>query len=93
MEKLGADFENEDKKTAAANDIAGGVIVKKIREGAIKNSRLQEGFVITAINGTEIKSVDDLKAALAGANGTIYFDGIYPGYTESYRYPVKLDDE
>jgi Do/DeqQ family serine protease len=93
LEKLGADFENVDKKTAAANDIAGGVIVRKIHEGSIKNSRMQEGFVITAINGAEIKSVDDLKAALAGASGTIYFDGIYPGYTESYRYPVKLDEE
>ena len=49
--------------------------------------------MITAINGTEIKNVDELKAAIANANGTVFLDGIYPGYTESYRYPVKLDEQ
>ncbi len=93
LEKLGADFEMVDKKIAAANEITGGVVVKKIKEGAFKNSRIQEGFVITAVNGKEVKTVEDLKAVLINIKGTAYFDGIYPGYTESYRYPVKLDDE
>jgi len=93
LEKLGADFDNVDKKVATANEIAGGAVVKKIHEGALKNSRMQEGFVITAVNGAEIKNVDDLKAALTNARGTVYFDGIYPGYTESYRYPVKIDED
>lgn len=93
IEKLGADFDNVDKKTAASNEISGGVVVKKIRDGAIKNSRLQEGFIITSINGTEVKNLEDMKAVLSGVKGTVYLDGIYPGYTESYRYPVKLDEE
>jgi Do/DeqQ family serine protease len=93
MEKLGAEFDNADKKIIAANEIAGGVVVKKLHEGTLKNSRMQEGFVITAINGTEIKNLDDLKAVLTNLNGTAYFEGIYPGYTESYRYPVKLNEE
>ena len=93
MDKLGADLVNVDKKIATANDIEGGILVKKIKEGALKNSRMQEGFVITAVNGTAVKTVDDFKAAIASAKGTIYLDGIYPGYTESYRYPVKLEGE
>lgn len=93
LEKLGADFDNADKKIIAANEIPGGVVVKKLHEGALKNSRMQEGFVITAINGNEVKNMDDLKAALNSIKGTAYFEGIYPGYTESYRYPVKLNDE
>jgi len=93
MEKLGADFDNIDKKTAASNEISGGVVVKKIRDGAIKNSRLQEGFIITSINGSEVKNLEDMKAVLSGVKGTVYLDGIYPGYTESYRYPVKVDEE
>jgi len=93
IEKLGADFENLDKKTATANEIPGGVIVKKLREGSLKKSRMQEGFVITAVNGKEVKNVDELKEALNNIKGTAFFDGIYPGYTESYRYPVKLDEE
>ena len=93
MDKLGADLTNLDKKIATTNEIEGGVLVKKIKDGALKNSRMQEGFVITAVNGTSVKTVDEFKAAIATAKGTIYLDGIYPGYTESYRYPVKLDGE
>ncbi|MFX9123669.1 hypothetical protein ABTN41_19410, partial [Acinetobacter baumannii] len=52
IDRLGADFENVDSKTAKANEIAGGVVIKKIKEGALKQSRIQEGFIITAINGT-----------------------------------------
>lgn len=94
LEKLGASFENVDKKIAVANEINGGVVVKKIAGGgAINKSKIQEGFVITAVNGVEVKTVDELRDALKGISGTAYFDGIYPGYTESYRYPVKLDVE
>ncbi|MBN8836029.1 MAG: Do family serine endopeptidase [Sphingobacteriia bacterium] len=93
IDKLGADFENVDKKTAAANDIAGGVVVKKIKANPMKSSRIQEGFVITSVNGVAIKSLDDLKDVLKGASGTIYFEGIYPGYEGTYRHPVNLGDE
>ncbi|MFN3795248.1 MAG: trypsin-like peptidase domain-containing protein [Chitinophagaceae bacterium] len=92
FEKLGGEFETVDKKIAAANDIAGGVVVKKIGNGALKNSRMQEGFVITSINGNEIKNLDDLRNAIKDANGTVFFEGIYPGYAESYRYPIRLSE-
>lgn len=94
IEKLGATFTTVDKKTATANEINGGISVKNIvKDGAIFKSKIQEGFVITAVNGAEVKTVEELKEALKGLSGTAYFDGIYPGYTESYRYPVKLDIE
>ncbi len=94
LEKLGATFETVDKKTATANEISGGVSVKKIvKDGAIQKSRIQEGFVITAVNGNDINTLDDLKEILKNAHGTVYFDGIYPGFSESYRYPVRIDNE
>lgn len=94
MEKLGGTLENLDKKTAAANEIAGGVLVKKVGEGLLKKSRMQDGFVITGINGKEIKSLDELKEALATLKGgTIRLDGFYPGFEGSYTYPLNLGDE
>jgi Trypsin-like serine proteases, typically periplasmic, contain C-terminal PDZ domain len=94
LDKIGASFENIDKKTANANQINGGVVVKKIQQGsAFQKARIQEGFIITSVNGSEISSVDDLKDALRNAHGTLFLEGIYPGDTMSYRYPVKIDGE
>jgi Do/DeqQ family serine protease len=93
IDKLGAELTEVDKKTATANEIAGGVTIKKINEGALKKSRIQEGFVITAVNGVEVRTLDQLKDALNKIKGTAYLDGIYPGYTETYRYPVNLGGE
>ncbi|MFY7964361.1 MAG: trypsin-like peptidase domain-containing protein, partial [Chitinophagaceae bacterium] len=92
MDKLGAEFATVDKKVAQANEIAGGVVIKKISGGALKNSRIQEGFVVTSVNGQEVKTLEDFTTLMKSAKGTIYLDGIYPGFSESYRYPVKLDD-
>jgi len=94
QEKLGADLQDLDKKTAAANELSGGVVVKKINAGPLKSSRIQEGFVITSVNGMPVRSIDDLNKALSSANrgGTAYFEGIYPGYTETYKYPVNLQE-
>jgi S1-C subfamily serine protease len=95
LDKLGANFEDVDKKTANENQISGGVVVKNITDNSpIKKSRIQEGFIIISVNGNEINSVDDLKDVLRNAGGsTLYFEGIYPDSGESYRYPVKIENE
>lgn len=92
-DKFGAEIITADKKVTVANEISGGVIVKKITGGAMKKSRIEEGFIITSINGIEVKTVEEFNAILKTAKGTIYLDGVYPGYSDSYRYPLKLDEE
>lgn len=91
LESLGADLENVDKKVATANEISGGVLVKKIKDGLLKATKMQDGFVITSVNDQEIKTVDDLKAALTQAKGsTVRLMGIYPGFQGTYAYPLNL---
>jgi serine protease Do len=93
LDKLGATFENIDKKTATTNEIAGGVLVKKLAENSplAKNSKMQEGFVITAVNDIEVKNIDELKAALNNIRGgNVRFLGIYPGFQGTYAYPLNL---
>lgn len=92
IEKLGGEFATVDKKTAQANEISGGVVIKKINGGALKNSRIQEGFVITSVNGDEVKNLDEFNEVMKNIKGNIYFDGIYPGFTETYRYPIRIND-
>lgn len=91
IDNLGADLENVDKKVAQANDIPGGVLVKKIKDGLLKATKMQDGFVITSVNDIEIKTVDDLKSALVAAKGgTVRLMGIYPGFQGTYAYPLNL---
>lgn len=89
---LGADLENLDKKTAIKNEVEGGVVVKKIRTGgAFSKTRMQDGFIITSVNGTEVKNVEELGKALAASRSeSVNLEGFYEGYDGMYRYPVKL---
>ncbi|TDH26506.1 PDZ domain-containing protein [Segetibacter sp. 3557_3] len=91
IDKLGAELVTLEKQKAAAYDIPGGVVVKKVGSGAFKNTRIQDGFVITMVNGKEITSVEQLKQALDANKGTtVKLEGIYPGYESSYGYPLNL---
>lgn len=94
LEKLGGELENVDKKTANTYDIAGGVMVKKLGSGYLSKTKMQEGFVITNINGIVIKTIQDLGSTLEKFKGnTVKVEGIYPGYEGSYGYPLNLSGE
>ena len=93
LEKLGAELASVDPKTAAANEIAGGIVVKRINEGLLRKSRMQEGFIITSINDQPLKNLPDLERAITANKGRkIKVEGIYPGYEGTYAYPLDLTD-
>lgn len=91
LDKLGAELVNIDKATAQKNDITGGILVKSIGNGILKNTRMQEGFVITSVNGQEVKDLEELKNILGNSKGTVRLEGIYPGYEGNYAYPLTLE--
>ncbi len=90
---LGGELVTIDKETARKNDITGGVQVKKLGEGPLKNTRIQEGFIITSVDGQDVNSLDDLKNILNNAKGTVRLEGVYPGYDGTYGYPLTLDSD
>jgi Do/DeqQ family serine protease len=93
IEKLGAELVAIDTKTAAANQISGGVQVKKLNEGLLKKTRMQEGFIITSVNDQEVKTVSDLEKILSINKGRkVKVEGIYPGFESTYPYPLDLSD-
>ena len=91
-EKLGAELQTLDASKAEQYEIEGGVLVKKInRDGPFSRTRMQDGFIITSVNGADIKNIDELSRAIARLKGeTIQLEGIYPGYEGIYRYPLNL---
>ncbi|MDB5209709.1 MAG: HtrA protease/chaperone protein [Sediminibacterium sp.] len=93
MEKLGAELVAADSKTASANSIPGGVVVKKINDGLLKKTRMQEGFIITSVNDQPIKTVADLDKILSINKGRkVKIEGVYPGFESTYPYPLDLSD-
>ncbi|CAN5722829.1 trypsin-like peptidase domain-containing protein [soil metagenome] len=89
---LGADFTTLDPKKAKELGVGGGVIVKKIKEGALNDqTRMKDGFVILKVNGKEVKSVSELKATV-GAEKSVTISGFYPGYDGLYEYPINLGE-
>jgi len=90
---IGADLANLDSKKADEYDVSGGVVVKKIKEGGkLSETKMDEGFVITSVNGRSIKSIDELGKILNSAAGTVKLEGFYPGFRGSYTYPLDLTD-
>jgi len=93
IEKLGAELVAVDSKTAAANNITGGVVVKKIGDGLLKRTRMQDGFIITSVENQEIKTIADLDKILSQNKGRkIKIEGVYPGFENTYPYPLDLSD-
>jgi S1-C subfamily serine protease len=51
---------------------------------------MRDGFIIIKVNGTEVKSVDELNNLLARSATRISLEGFYPGYDGTYTYPIEL---
>ena len=93
LESLGADLVALDSKKAREYGVPGGVIVKKINEGALNDqTRMKDGFIILKVNDKEVKSIEEMKAAV-GSNKSITISGFYPGYDGVYEYPISLGEE
>jgi Do/DeqQ family serine protease len=91
IDLLGADFLTLDTNKAKEYGVTGGVIVKKIKPGALYDqTRMKDGFVILKVNDKDVNSVDEMRK-LVGNGNTINITGFYPGYDGLYEYPITLD--
>ena len=91
--KLGAEFITLDAKKAKEYGVPGGIIVKKINEGPLRDqTRMRDGFIIVKANDTDVKSMDDLNKII-GSSKSVTISGFYPGYDALYDYPISLENE
>jgi len=91
LDILGGEFATLDNKKAKEYDVDGGVIVSKIKDGALNNqTRMKDGFIILKVDDNRVKSVDDLKKALENQK-SVTISGFYPGYEGLYQYPITLE--
>ncbi|MGC1515532.1 MAG: Do family serine endopeptidase [Maribacter sp.] len=88
---LGADFENLNKELGKKLNIDGGVQVRKLYPGKIKKeTQMQEGFIITHIDGNRVKNTEDVAKALEGKKGGVMIEGVYQDGSK-YYYAFGLD--
>jgi S1-C subfamily serine protease len=72
--------------------VTGGVKVNAVEAGKLARVGVEEGFVITKVNGTVVKSVKELKAALSSQKtGRVQMEGLYLDYPEDiYSFGFNL---
>lgn len=89
LDKLGAQFATLDAAKAKQLGIKGGVVVTGIGQGIISDQTMMKNkFVILRVDGKDVYSVDQLKAALSGKS-TVNVEGIYPGFEGVYQYGLN----
>lgn len=87
LSSLGAEFEEADAKTCKRLNISGGVEVTKLYPGALRMSGMREGFIITAVDGKPVQSVDDLSKKLQSKKGSgVMLEGVYQDAPGTYYY-------
>jgi S1-C subfamily serine protease len=81
FESLGASFETLDSKTANRLGLDGGVKVKSLKNGTLKNqTSIKEGFIITGLNNKKITSAEQLKKEFENLHGGVMLSGTYENY-------------
>lgn len=96
---LGCAFKPVSDETKKQLGISGGVQVTGLKNGVFKNAGVKEGFIITEINNTRVKSVDDVEQIYdaimkSGSeyDKVMFLVGLYPTGKKVY-YAVDLGSE
>ena len=87
-EMLAAELQQIDQEDKEKLKLQGGVKVVKINEGILRQGGINEGFILTEINGVRINSQQNLNEALTKSkSNVIRMKGMYPnGAKISYEF-------
>ncbi len=81
LKTLGGSFSNlsdQEKQRLSRYKVDGGVKVTSTQGGKLARVGVEEGFVITKVNGKAVKSVKELEQSIAGkAESMVQFEGLY----------------
>ncbi|MTI30866.1 Do family serine endopeptidase, partial [Xanthovirga aplysinae] len=89
LSNLGAELKGIDKEKAQKLGISGGVQVEKLTKGKLrKYTTMEEGFIITRVDGQKVASAKDIQKILKNKAGGVMIEGIYPGYNTVYYFAI-----
>src|SRR5512145_626136 len=81
---LGAKVVNLTDQEKQKLGIRNGVKVTELQEGKLKQEGVKPGFIITQVNNTPIKSVDELEKLVNSLKGGVYIEGVYQNGMVAY---------
>ncbi len=92
LSSLGADFEDADEKTCKRLGIKGGVEVTKLYSGKLRKAGMREGFIITAVDGKQVKNIKDLSSKLKSKKDGegVMLEGVYENASGTYYYAFGM---
>ena len=92
LKALGADFADVPAADLKKLGISGGVLVKKLYDGKLAETDIEEGFIIVKANGKNVRSTKELEAimnAVKEGEGVMLI-GMYPNSSRMYYYAVPV---
>lgn len=87
---LGATLKEITDKQKRELGISYGIQIETLKDGKLKQQGVKEGYIITKINRTPTKTIEDLKRIIGMYTGGVLIEGIYPNGTVAY-YAVGID--
>ncbi len=92
LNTLGADFEELSAQDAKQLGVSGGVRVKKIMDGKLAETDVEEGFIIVKANGKNVKTTKDLQTIMSSVKEGegLMLIGMYPNSSRMYYYAVPV---
>lgn len=81
---FGADVEQMSSDELSKLDLDHGVRIKDIYGGQFGASGIREGFIVTRIDKTPVRSPKELKSILQSSKGGVLVEGVYPNGTKAY---------
>jgi len=91
---LGADLQRLSSNDKKRLGLDYGLMVLKLKDGALKDAGIKENFIITQIQGEKMNTIDDLKKVLSRfkVGDDIEIEGTYPGGRYIYIFKVEILD-
>lgn len=91
LEQLGLDLADISQGEKDKLKITSGIRVLHVRPGKVaRSAEIQDGFVITQVNGKPVGSSDAFIESLRGKTGGVLLEGFYPGIPGLFYYAFGL---
>lgn len=91
LSELGFELRNLTASEQRRVGVNGVKVISIYQDSKIERTNMDPGFIITKIDDTTVKSVDDIMEALEVAKDKVMLEGIYENYPGEYYYAFAID--